>query len=820
MSLLLDDLGVPTGGYHWPSGGSTTLTFVHPGTTLASSMKECPRCFRCWDDAAAICSDDNAPLRPAFAGPAILDGKYRVDQRLGQGGMGVVYQVQHLGLHKTFALKLMANVDRVFLARFRAEAETLGKLKHPNIVDVTDFGIDTREGGLPYLVMEYLEGSTLADCYRRLGRLPLERSLPIFESIAEAIDHAHEHGVLHLDLKPGNVFVSNESSRPIVKILDFGLARFVDDRPASRDRLAGQVQSPVRQATALSNPESEAGPAGVRPEAENLCPECGSPRQVSTNPDDPCPVCLLRLGLVSEAPPDSDSQSPDSVPLGGKSTSDSFGVPGEPRCVGTVAYMAPEVLRGREATTASDIYSFGILIYEVLVGRPPFLGEASEIIAGHCTGAPPPAATLNSALPREVDDALLPAMAKTPSQRPRSAAELVRRIRSAVFRARLRAWRQREIPRRVILSLAGAIILPYASAQASRFGVLQQIENRSVDVRFSAQPTRAPDPRLFLISLDERSLAADPTPLTEKADEFGRELARVFDVGARGIAIDFLLPDTWSRSQPFSDLVLRNPEALTLAAFSSPEGFVIGPECLNALTAAALGPQRLVNLFAFVNLDEDSDGVSRRVRLSYVDQNGRKRDAWARRAIRSLDAAPSEDSSSTVWIDYSVDWRRFPRLSWKDLAATLERQPNLLRDRLVLVGGEFVGFGGDYHRMPFHDSDSQGVSGLVLQALIANSILSGAPFREVAPAHVLLGMGLAVLTIMSAVLLSARWRGPAILGATLVALYVGASILLFTRSRVVLPIGAPLLAAVGAVIVASILRAGLPALPKYSTDGT
>ena len=160
------------------------LTFVHRGTTLASRMKECPICFRCWNDAAEICSYDDAPLQAAFAGPAILDGKYRVDQRLGQGGMGVVYRVHHLGLQKTFALKLIATFDKAFLARFRAEAETLGKLKHPNIVDVTDFGIDRAGGGLPYLVMEYLEGSTLADRYRRLGRLPLERGLPIFESIA------------------------------------------------------------------------------------------------------------------------------------------------------------------------------------------------------------------------------------------------------------------------------------------------------------------------------------------------------------------------------------------------------------------------------------------------------------------------------------------------------------------------------------------------------------------------------------------------------------------------------------------------------------
>jgi CHASE2 domain-containing sensor protein len=207
------------------------------------------------------------------------------------------------------------------------------------------------------------------------------------------------------------------------------------------------------------------------------------------------------------------------------------------------------------------------------------------------------------------------------------------------------------------------------------------------------------------------------------------------------------------------------------------------------------------------------------VRLSYLDQNGNNRDAWARRAVRSLDAAPTAGSFPTVWIDYSVDWRRFPRVSWKDLPATLDRQPNLLRDRLVLVGGEFVGFGGDYHRIPFRDDDAQGVSGLVLQALIANSILSGAPLREVAAGHVLLGTGLAIATIMSTFLLSARWRPPWILGATLVAMYVGFSILLFARSKIVLPIVGPVLAVVGAVVVAWIVRAALPASPEDTTEG-
>jgi serine/threonine protein kinase/CHASE2 domain-containing sensor protein len=820
-------------------------------------MKECPECLRCFDDAVEICSYDDAPLQAAFAGPAILDGKYRVDQRLGHGGMGVVYRVHHRALQKTFALKVIATFDDAFLARFRTEAETLGRLKHPNIVEVTDFGIDAREGGIPYLVMEYLEGSTLADLNRRLGRLPIERSLPIFESIAEAIDHAHERGILHLDLKPGNVFVStNESRREAVKILDFGLARFVGDPSAPGEHGAGRDERVAHQTTSPSEPvdgpePSERGgaiggggtecaerPAShshedrtPEPEAGALdhqvgegaeqrrCPVCGGKRAITSTLDGACPACLLRLGLSAESLLGIEDGLLASAPLDDAGFSRSFRPLSEQRCFGTPAYMAPEVLSGKQATRASDIYSFGILMYEILVGRHPFQGSPLEVIAGHCSGAPPPPATLNSALPPELDQALLPALAKNPADRPPRATGLVQQIRSAVFRAHIRTWRERETPRRIGLAVAAAIVLPLVLTPVWRSGVLQQLENRSVDARFLAAPTRAPDARLMMISLDESSLAADPTPLTEKADEFGRELERVFAAGARAIAIDFLLPETWSRSKAFSDLILRHPEALTLGAFSSPGGIVIGPECLNALAAAALGPKRVSDLFAFVNLNEDSDGVSRRAHLSYLDQNGTQRDAWAIRAVRNLDAALVPKTSSAVWIDHSVDWQRIERVSWKDLATTLEQQPDLFQDRLVLVGGDFVGFGGDYHRVPFRSDGAQGVSGLVLQALIANTILSGAPVREVAPFTFLLGIGLVVMTLMLAFLLSIGWQRPALVVLTSVPVYVGASFLLFLQMHVLLPLVGPMMTAAVAVALAFVLRTALPRFPEVETDG-
>lgn len=764
-------------------------------------MKECPRCFRCWNDALEICSHDGVRLQTAFEGSAILDGKYRLDQRLGQGGMGVVYRVHHLGLQKPFALKLIPTAgDKASFARFQFEAAALGKLKHPNIVDVTDFGIDARGGGLPYLVMEYLEGSTLADRYGRPGRLTPDRALPIFESIADAIDHAHERGILHLDLKPGNVFLCrNESGRETVKILDFGLARFVGDRPGDQHE-AVHDQSVATQCFEPSISES-----GNEPTSE---PDVG--RESSTGIDD-----------VTHASAPIDGDGPSTIP----------GALSDRHFFGTVTYMAPEVFRGQEATRASDIYSFGILIYEILVGRPPFQGSPSEIIAGHCSGAPPAPSRRNVSLPVEFDEALVPALEKDPVRRPSRAADVVRGIRSAVFRARVRTWREKEIPRRIALAAMAAVILPLALAPAWRSGILQQIENRSVDARFLGMPGRAPDPRLVLVSLDETSLAADPTPLAEKADDFGRELERVFGVGARGVAIDFLLPEAWSRSSAFSELILRHPDALTLAAFSSPAGVVIGPECLNGLTAAALGPKRASDLFAFVNLDEDADGVNRRARLSYLDQSGSERDGWARRAVRSLEDSALSSSSNRIgallrehtprfWIDHSVDWDRFKRVSWRDLAATLDREPAVFRDRLVFVGGDFVGFGGDYHRVPFRADAPPGVSGLVLQALIANTILLRFPIRELAPFPERLGVGLAVAVLMLTLLLSSRWLAPVLLVVMLIGMYIGASFLLFRRTQVLLPLVGPLLTAAVAVLLASVLRFALPTFPEHRTGGS
>src|SRR5215475_1741336 len=161
----------------------------------------------------------------------VLDGKYRLDDRLGEGAAGVVYRATHLGLKRVFALKLLKPgpvSDPLAVARFQREAEALGRLRHPHIVDVTDSGIDPGTG-TPYLVMELLDGVPLAELCRT-GPLPLERALPILAAIAAAVDAAHERGILHRDLKPGNILLcQGDGEAPAVKVLDFGLAEIAGD---------------------------------------------------------------------------------------------------------------------------------------------------------------------------------------------------------------------------------------------------------------------------------------------------------------------------------------------------------------------------------------------------------------------------------------------------------------------------------------------------------------------------------------------------------------------------------------------------------------
>ena len=233
-------------------------------------------------------------------------GPYEIVELRGKGGMGEVYLGRDTRLERDVAIKVLPEElgqDTLYRQRLEREAKSLSQLSHPHICTLHDIG---SEDGVDYLVMEYLEGETLEDRLRR-GALPLEEVATIGSQIAEAIDAAHRHGVIHRDLKPGNVMLTRDGA----KVLDFGLAK----------------------------------------------------------------------GVVRAGPAVGDTQTPTvTQPL-----------TGEGSILGTLQYMAPEQLEGKEADERSDIWGLGAVLYEMVTGARPFAGESQvRLMAAIMTSEPEP----------------------------------------------------------------------------------------------------------------------------------------------------------------------------------------------------------------------------------------------------------------------------------------------------------------------------------------------------------------------------------------------------------------------------------------------
>src|SRR3954453_1404939 len=213
-----------------------------------------------------------------------LNGRYRLDAQIGAGGMSTVYRAFDSVLERRVAVKLMhreiaADTDQ--LERFRREARRVPQLPHPHIVGVIDAG---EEDGRPYIVFEYVEGETLKDRIRRMGRLPVDEAIAYAIEIARALGAAHARHIVHRDVKPQNVLIDEEGS---AKVTDFGIARTLDEE-----------------------------------------------------------------GLTADG-----------------------------RVLGTTDYVSPEQALGQHVTGQSDLYSVGIVLYEMLTGEVPFTGDSQVAVA-------------------------------------------------------------------------------------------------------------------------------------------------------------------------------------------------------------------------------------------------------------------------------------------------------------------------------------------------------------------------------------------------------------------------------------------------------
>lgn len=191
-------------------------------------MRECPSCFSCYDDTVTQCPSDRSSTFHSLPGSIALEGKYVLERRLGEGGMGIVYKAHHKFLKTTRAIKtikldLIGN-DASFVKRFHQEAMTAAAIGHPNIIAVLDYGL--LQDKIPYIVMEFVEGVSLEALITSKTRFTPEEALEYMQVITSALSAAHKHGIVHRDLKPLNIMIeSGGSVREQIRILDFGLAK-------------------------------------------------------------------------------------------------------------------------------------------------------------------------------------------------------------------------------------------------------------------------------------------------------------------------------------------------------------------------------------------------------------------------------------------------------------------------------------------------------------------------------------------------------------------------------------------------------------------
>jgi serine/threonine-protein kinase len=284
----------------------------------------------------------DVPLDPLLG--RVFDGKYRLDERLGGGGMGTVYRATHLLIDRPVALKVLSQRfvgDQTAQQRFRREARAAGRMQHPNAVTVTDFG--ATDDGYLYIVMELLEGRTLRDLIAHEAPLDPARTVSFMLQASAAVGAAHDAGLIHRDLKPANIFIEQRPNFPaVIKVLDFGVAKFV----------------------------------------------------VEEHDDDY--HTLTQVGAL----------------------------------IGTPRYMSPEQCAdGVALTPATDVYSLGIILYEMLTGACPFNGETHLAIAlKQVSEAPVPPREIVAATPEALEQLVLHTLAKNPNDRPRDANELRREL--------------------------------------------------------------------------------------------------------------------------------------------------------------------------------------------------------------------------------------------------------------------------------------------------------------------------------------------------------------------------------------------------------
>ena len=368
-----------------------------------------------------------------------LEHKYKIERELGRGGMGTVYLATHLGTERPVAVKVIAPqfMQRPeFVERFRREARAAGRLRHPNVVNVTDFGFaETPDGRAAYLAMEYLDGCTLGEILEEEKNLPVGWTLDILEQVCSAVHEAHEQGIIHRDLKPDNIWLEpNQRGGYTVKVLDFGIAKLEEHRPPEYGEALDISVAP--NATYFAS--------GKETIADH--------QNDTTIHDSVSPTLILQSATIAQSPDsgeartaimpisplvgDQDTVGTRLIPentddAGGKNTSaaaTSNELTRVGAVIGTPLYMSPEQCRGEKLDARSDIYSLGVIAYQMLSGKTPFEGDFTYVMEAHKAFPVPPldAKKIRKKLKLVIGTAL----AKDPNDRPQTAEAFASSLRS------------------------------------------------------------------------------------------------------------------------------------------------------------------------------------------------------------------------------------------------------------------------------------------------------------------------------------------------------------------------------------------------------
>jgi len=386
----------------------------------------------------------------------ILDDKYRLERLLGKGGMGAVYLATHLGTERYVALKLIAPQfmrNPEFVERFKREARAAGRLRHPNVVDVTDFGFSgDDQDRVAYLVMEYLDGCTLSDVLAEEDRLPLYWAVDILEQVCSAVNEAHQQGIVHRDLKPDNIWLEpNGLGGYRVKVLDFGIAKLAEagaagaaapDAPPIPTRLKENADdtptihfsdAPLARTTAAGagklEPTRAAAGLQANLESETLLQPVSEPgKEVrATQEIQEGDLTQLFKGPAHETAGAPIARHRTTDPLSTAATSELTRVGA---ILGTPLYMSPEQCRGETLDARTDIYSLGIIAYQMLAGAPPFKGDTNSVIRAHTESQPIALREQNRKVRKRVSRVIMSALEKDPARRPQTAVALANAMRA------------------------------------------------------------------------------------------------------------------------------------------------------------------------------------------------------------------------------------------------------------------------------------------------------------------------------------------------------------------------------------------------------